>query len=193
MDLQRIIKDQITGAVLDKIAHKTGLDKKTTDNVIETALPTILEGLKKNTSKQKGAEELDKTLEKNHDGSILDNLLENVTKTATKKDGGKILDHIFGSKTKNVNDEVSKKTGADSSAVTDILSTLGPIVLGQLGKTKKEQGLDSGELGELLGKQKLNDKNGILSTLNTLLDRDKDGSAIDDILETAQNFFGKKI
>lgn len=191
MDLEKLIKDQITDAVIDKIAGQNGVDSSTTKDVISTGLPAILEGLKKNTGTKKGAEELDKTLDKNHDGSILNDIIGSISEQDVKADGAKILDHIFGGKTEQLEETIGTETGTNKSKAADILGTIAPIVLGQLGKTKAESGLDAGALGDLLAGQS-SKKGGIFDTLNSLLDRDKDGSALDDILDIGQGLLGKK-
>lgn len=192
MDLQKIVKKQMTKAVIDKISKSVGLDSKSTNSVIEGGLPAILEGLKRNARKPAGAQELDTALREDHDGSILEDLLAKVDNKSTKTDGGKILEHIFGSKKDDVAETVGSKSGVDKSPVIDILSTLAPIVLGQLGKTKRDKGLNPGDLTDLLKNQKLSDKNGILGALTGFLDKDNDGSIVDDLIDMGKGFLNKK-
>jgi hypothetical protein len=188
MDLQSLITSQIQGAVLDKIATSSGVDTNTASSVTSAAIPLLLKGLQKNTATPKGAAALDKTLAKNHDGSILQNVGSNIGTDLMTTEGSKILGHIFGAKTDTVAKSVSKQTGATPSAVNSILGTLAPIVLGNIGKTKRDQGLNSQGIGDLLGGQKLKSSGGLLGTINDLLDSNNNGSALDDII----GFFGKK-
>lgn len=189
MDLQSIISDQIKGAVLDKIAQKSGVDSNTAGSIAQEAIPAILGGLQKNSNISGGSESLSKTLDKNHDGSILDDVLGSLNNDSTTSDGSKILNHVFGKKTGTVADQISGATGSNSGAVTSVLSMLAPIIMGQLGKTKQQEGLDASGLGGLLNGQKLSDKSGILGTLNNLLDKDHDGSALDEIIDMGKNLF----
>ncbi|MGB4967788.1 MAG: DUF937 domain-containing protein, partial [Candidatus Saccharimonadales bacterium] len=90
-----------------------------------------------------------------------------------------------------VTDNVAEKAGVSTSAAGDILSTLAPIVLGQLGKSKQSQGLDAGGIADTILRQQL--PKGTLTTLMTgFLDRDKDGQILDDLLDMGQGMLGKK-
>jgi hypothetical protein len=68
-----------------------------------------------------------------------------------------------------------------------------PLVLGQLGAQKKEQGLDaSGLLSMLQGEKESASKNSMLMGLATqFLDKDNDGSVVDDLMGMAGKFFKK--
>jgi hypothetical protein len=66
-----------------------------------------------------------------------------------------------------------------------LLSLLAPIVLGALGKSARERGLDPGGLAGMLGgEQQAAAKNapgGLMGMLGKFLDKDGDGSVMDDI------------
>jgi len=188
--LKQILLDQISGAVRDKIADQVGTNSAQTDSVVDDALTAILGGLKKNTRTDNGAESLDTALNK-HDGSIFDDLIDAVGNRETKTDGGKILEHIFGSKTDQVAESVAKKSGVDASTAADMLSVLAPIVLGQLGKSKAAEGLDAGGIADKLLREQL-PKNQLMDVLAGVLDRDKDGQILDDLLDMGQGILGKK-
>ena len=102
---------------------------------------------------------------------------------SVKQDGAGILKHILGSKQEGVEQVLSQKSGIDASAVGSILKVAAPILMGILGKQKKEQNLSSsndlsGLLGGLLeGNSDSNDQ----SFLGKILDADGDESIIDDV------------
>jgi hypothetical protein len=76
-----------------------------------------------------------------------------------------------------------------------ILLMLAPIVMGYLGKQKREQGLDAGGLSNMLGQQQQqiqSSGNSVVDMVSGFLDADKDGSALDDLTSMAMNYFNKK-
>ena len=78
-----------------------------------------------------------------------------------------------------------------------MLQMLAPIVLGALGQQKKENNLDAGGLnaltsmlsGTLGGNEKAS---GIMGLVTNMLDANKDGNVVDDIMGMVGNFFGGK-
>jgi len=190
-NLKDLILSQVSGTVQDKLASRNKLDTSTTSTAVEDALTAILGGLQQNVKTKSGAEKLDTALAKDHSGSVLEDLAGAVSDGSLQGDGGKILSHIFGRKKADVTDKVAESSGVNSSTAGDILSTLAPIVLGQLGKTKKSEGLDAGGVADKILRQQL--PKGTLATLLTgLLDRDKDGQIVDDILDMGQGVLGRK-
>lgn len=154
MDIKQVLLEQISGAAADKLGSRNGLDGEQTASAVDSALTAILSGLQGEAGSKKQAEKLDAALKKDHDGSILNDLVGAVGNDSTKLDGGKILEHIFGSNGGKVTDSVAKNSGVSSSAAGDILQTLAPIVLGQLGKQKQSEGFDAGGLISILLNQK---------------------------------------
>jgi hypothetical protein len=154
MDIKQILLDQLSGAATEKLGSQNGLDANQTNSTVNAALTAILSGLQQEASSSKGAEQLDAAVTKKHNGSILADLAEAVGNGANKADGGKILEHIFGNKAEKVTDTVAENAGVSSSAAGDILATLAPIVLGQLGQKKQSEGLDVSGLASILLGQK---------------------------------------
>ncbi len=171
----------------------SGLSKETkqpadkTAKVVSMALPLLMGAMKRNASTPQGAEGLMNALNSKHDGSLLDNLggfFGGGVDDRQKTDGLGILGHVLGGSQDNVVGALSQKSGVDSVQVMNILSTLAPIVLGYLGKEKRQQNVSSSSgIGDLLGglmgggseqpKQQ--------SLIESLLDGDNDGSILDDV------------
>lgn len=193
-DILSALTSQLSGNTLSKISAQIGADEATTQGAIGAVVPVILSGLANNAARPAAAEDLDRALAKDHDGGLLDNLsgfLEN----PAMGNGGGILGHIFGSKRPQVEAGVAGGTGLSAGQVAQLLSILAPIVMAALGKAKRTNGLDSGGLAEMLGREKqvaTTQAGGILGTLSSLLDTDKDGSPLDDLGRMAGGFFGKK-
>lgn len=70
--------DQLAGSLdastIAKLGQQIGADSSTTQSALEAALPALLGGLANNASKPGGASALNAALERDHDGSILDNV-----------------------------------------------------------------------------------------------------------------------
>ena len=78
---------------------------------------------------------------------------------------------------------ISKMSGLDNSQTGNLMSMLAPVVMGMLGKAKREQNLDSGGLTDLLTgfAKKEQSSNPAMSIITGFLDADGDGSIIDDV------------
>jgi hypothetical protein len=180
---------------LEKLTSQIGGTEGQVKNGLEAALPAMLAALNKNTGTEKGAEALNNALEK-HDGSILNNL-SGYLSNPDLKDGTGILNHLFGNQTTNVANAISQSSGLDTNGSMKMLQMLAPVVLGALGQQKKENNLDAGGLnaltsmlsGTLGGNEKAS---GIMGLVTNMLDANKDGNVVDDIMGMVGNFFGGK-
>jgi hypothetical protein len=191
MDIKQLLSEKVQSAVKDVVVKKYGLKEDTANTAIDHAMTAVLSGLQKNVKSNDGAAKLDTALSSDHDGSILDNVNSALKNETLQQDGTKILDHIFGSSSDKVASTVSKASGTDISAASGILSTIAPLILGQLGKTKQTAGLDATGVADTLLRQQL-PQGGILGSLAGLLDRDGDGKIVDDVMDMGSNLFNKK-
>lgn len=121
-------------------------------------------------------------LDRNHDGSILDDVGGFLGNYASGPGAG-ILGHVFGGNQGTVEQSVSQASGLDMGKVGPLLMMLAPIVMGALGRTQRQEGLGAGDLAGLLGgaTQQAGAGSPLLGVLSSVLDKDHDGSAIDDV------------
>ncbi len=198
MNLLEVIIDQFTPSIIDGLSEKLGTDKSTVQKTISDALPVLLGSLGKNASKENEASSLDKALNK-HDGSLLNNLEDILAKPDTgdendsnilKAEGMKILGHILKGKEDTAAKTIGSSSNTDSSTAKNIMAMLGPIVLENLGKVKKEKGLDAKGLTDMIAEEV---KSGnILNNpiAKALLDQDGDGKVgFGDIFKILGKFF----
>lgn len=184
----------LQGQDIGNLASQVGGNEGETKNGVMAALPAMLAALGKNAGTEKGAEELNNALEKKHDGSILDNL-SGYLSNPDLKDGAGILNHLFGNQTSNVANAVSQSSGLDTNGSMKMLQMLAPILMGMLGQQKKENNLDAKGLGNLTSMLASNfgseaGTSGIMETVTNLLDANKDGNVVDDIMGMVGKFFG---
>jgi len=182
MNLTGLLSDALSGNTISQISQQLGTDEGTTSNAIQAALPMLLGGLANNSASPDGASSLLGALDRNHDGSILDDL-GGFLGNFSSGPGAGILGHIFGGQQGAVEQGVSQASGLDMSKVGPLLMMLAPIVMGALGRTRREEGVGAGDLAGLLGgaTQQVGSTPGLLGALSSMLDRDRDGSAIDDV------------
>lgn len=187
---------------VDEISQQVGAQPDAVNSAIQMALPAILGGLANNAATPQGAESLNNALEQNHmGGNILDSLggiggLGNLifggqqqAAPPPQADAGGILGHIFGGNQGNVTQQISNQSGLGMGQVAQILMFLAPMVMSYLGNKKQQNNMNAGDLSSWLGGQQQqiqqSPQGGILSNI---LDRDGDGSSMDDIASMAMNY-----
>ena len=184
----------LQGQDIGNLASQVGGNEGEVKNGVMAALPAMLAALGKNAGTEKGAEELNNALEKKHDGSILDNL-SGYLSNPDLKDGAGILNHLFGNQTSNVANAVSQSSGLDSNGSMKMLQMLAPVLMGMLGQQKKQNNLDAEGIGNLTSMLASNfgseaGASGIMEAVTNLLDANKDGNVMDDIMGMVGKLFG---
>ena len=192
--LTQTIMQQLSGKVLSGIGRKVGIDEKTVGTALSIGMPLLVAALAKNASKPEGAQSLHKALANDHDGSILNNI-SGYLKEPQAANGAGILGHVLGSQQPVVAQGLAQNTGLTSDQVGQLLQIAAPLVMGALGSQQQQQGLDPNGLSSFLGSQQQQVQQSqpdVMGTINSLLDANKDGSAVDDILGMAGKLFGNK-
>lgn len=184
----------LQGQDLGQLAEQVGGNEGQVKSGVMAALPAMLTALSKNTGTEKGAQELSNALETKHDGSILNNL-SGYLSNPDLKDGAGILNHLFGSQTSNVANAVSQSSGLDSNGSMKMLQMLAPVLMGMLGQQKKQNNLDAEGIGNLTSMLASNfgseaGASGIMDVVTNLLDANKDGNVMDDIMGMVGKLFG---
>ena len=184
----------LQGQDLGQLAEQVGGNEGQVKSGVMAALPAMLTALSKNTGTEKGAQELNNALETKHDGSILNNL-SGYLSNPDLKDGAGILNHLFGSQTSNVANAVSQSSGLDTNGSMKMLQMLAPILMGMLGQQKKQNNLDAEGIGNLTSMLASNfgseaGASGIMDVVTNLLDANKDGNVVDDIMGMVGKLFG---
>ena len=189
--ITQIITQQLTGGASRQIAQRLGISESTANTAMQVAVPLILTALARNATQPQGAESLHQAINKDHDGSILDNLMGYVSNPQTANGAG-ILNHVFGTQKPVVENNLAQATGLDQNAAGGLLETLAPIVMGAVGKAQQNEHLDPSGLSNLLERQQQQAQSnapGAMNILSSMLDQNKDGSAMDDIQRMAAKFF----
>ncbi|HEV2844523.1 MAG TPA: DUF937 domain-containing protein [Thermoanaerobaculia bacterium] len=187
-----LVNQQLDHQAISRLSQQLGADEDTTRQAVPAALTALLGGLSRNASQPQGAEQLAGALSRDHDGSLLDNLSDFFGNPQGGQGAG-ILGHIFGNRTPAVESQVGRTTGLNQQQVGRLLMLLAPVVLAALSRRKQQQGLDPGGLGSVLQGEREHiertqpQNRGLLESL---LDRDGDGSIMDDLTGLAGGLLG---
>jgi len=134
---------------IEQIAAKLGVPPEKASSALTAAVPALLAGLAVNAKKPEGAAALAGALDRDHDGSVLDD--DTYFDHYEDQKGGNILGHVFGEKTPAVESQVSALGGLSGGQGADLMKMLAPLVMGYLGKQKSGGGLDISSLSQILG------------------------------------------
>lgn len=210
LSLQDLLGPDRGDTALSEISNTVGAEPSLVSSAIQMALPAIIGGLANNAADPQGAQSLDQALARDHDGSIFDNLgglgsmifgqLQSPEPTPPQLNAGGILGHILGTNQGPVVEQVSQNTGLNMGQVAQILMMIAPLVMGYLGQQKRQQNVGAdglgGLLGGLLGGQSAaapqSSGNMMMDMASSMLDSDRDGSAMDDIASMALNYITKR-
>jgi hypothetical protein len=189
MDLMDLLKWQLSDGVISGMDQQLKIgDSQKTNSAAQAALSVLMSALAKNsTSSESALSGLSGALDRDHDGSILDDVVGLVTGQARvtnpkTMNGTGILGHLLGQKQNSAIDLLTNMTGLDKNQSMGLLIKLAPMVLGVLGRYKKQNQLDSNGLGDFLktSQQKYIEVDKERSIFEKFLDQDGDGSIMDD-------------
>lgn len=189
--MTQMITQQIAGTVAVQMSQRLGISESTARTGINLAVPLILAALARNAAQPQGAQDLHQAVTQDHDGSILDDLMGYLGNPQSANGSG-ILRHALGGQRPTVENNLAQATGLDPNSAGSLLEMVAPLVMGAVGRQQQENGLDPQGLSEYLGAQQQQvqaSDPGLMGTLNTMLDSNRDGSVADDLSRFAGNFF----
>ena len=140
INLLDIVKQQLTGSVLDKISSFLGEDKGAISTGLGVALPSVLGGMANKATDINGAQTLLTALSSgNHDGSIfnsLGSLLGGGSATqGLLSSGSTTVNSLFGNKVSGIVDFIASHAGIKSSSASSLMSMAAPLLMGSIGKS----------------------------------------------------------
>jgi len=162
INLLDMFKDVVGDQLARQASGFLGESTSSTNSAISVILPAIVGGLVNKGESQGGtASILDYLKNENVDGSILDKLAGmfgggDATNEVLQKGSG-ALDFIFGKDSSTIGkilDFVTNSSNIGRGSSSSLLKMAAPILIGILGRTVKDQGLDATGLSSLLASQK---------------------------------------
>lgn len=178
-----LLTQQFGGNMTDLISQQLGVSRGTAQLALSQFLPIITAALANNSATEEGASSLYNAVEKDHDGSIMNNLMDFLG-NFSQGPGSGILGHVFGSQIGQVTEFVSKNTGLDAGTTQSLMQIAAPVVMGLLGQQQRTQGLNQQGLSQFLNTSvqdvhRTDPKN--MGLIGKLLDRNNDGNVFDDV------------
>ena len=150
MELLDQLMGQFGPSTIEALSKQIGASPEQTKNAVDGALPSMLGAMRSNAGSTKGAKGLLAALDRDHDGSILDDIGGFIGKGDTSGGAG-ILKHVLGKQEGAVSQRLGEKSGLSASQMANLMKLIAPIVMGYLGKKKRSSGFDIGDIGNVLG------------------------------------------
>jgi hypothetical protein len=189
-----LLTGQLGADSVKQISQQISSDEGTTSKALSEALPLLLGALAYNTTRKDGAEALSSALDKDHDGSVL-NDLSGFLSNAQAGPGDGILRHVLGSKRSTMEAALGKTAGLNAGQAGQILAMAAPLLMGALGQAKRQNNLNAQGLASLLqGERKQSESRspGAMGLLGNILDTDADGDVdASDIARKGAGILGK--
>ncbi|MCB0164060.1 MAG: DUF937 domain-containing protein [Anaerolineae bacterium] len=179
--LLNTLAGQIDDRTIQQLSSQIGADQRSTEQAISAALPMLVGALERNTTSAQGAASLTNALQRDHTGTILNNLPAALSDPATLQDGAAILGHVLGANQSNVQSGISSFSGLDQNSTGQLLALLAPVVLGALGQMQQQHNLNADDVAGVLQNERPQTES-ILGGFAQLLDMDHDGDITDDII-----------
>lgn len=152
-----ILQSQVSDDLLKQLSSHIGAEPQQTAQATTGIFATLVGGLANNASNQDGLSSLYSALDRDHDGSILDDLaglvggmMQGNAQDNRATNGAGIVGHILGSRQEEVAQQIGQSSGLSAGQIMKLLPILAPIVMSVLGKTKNSGGLDLGGLANIL-------------------------------------------
>ena len=177
--IQNLIGDQAS----NKLAERTGMDPKAVKSVVNAVLPLIMKWI---SSKTQDSDNTQKLLQaaNDHNEEFIDDVDE--------EDGAKVANHLVWN-TDEISSQVAENLWVDPNQVSKIMSNIAPLVLSQLNKGQKNGTITSENVSEWASTTSdlFASDWFIMKTATAMLDSNKDGSIVDDLLKKWMEFFSK--
>jgi len=189
MNLLELLLNAKDGGAVSQLASQFGLSQDQTTSAVQNLLPALAGGLQRNIN-EGGLDSLVGALTNGQhqryleDPSILGS-------DGAREEGNGILGHILGSKdvSRQVAALASTRTGINESVLKQMLPAIATLAMGALSRQAASPAAAAAGVSGLAGGSSAG--GGILGMLTPLLDRNQDGSIMDDILGSASKLFDK--
>lgn len=188
--ITQMITQKVAGTAAGQLAQRLGISEGTAQTAVQLAVPVIVAALARNASQPQGAQDLHQAVASDHDGSILDQLTSYLGNPQAANGSG-ILGHVLGGERPAVESNLAQATGMDQSSAGSLLEMVAPLVMGAVGREQQQNGLDPNGLSQFLAQQQQAQpaEPGLMGSISSMLDSNRDGNVTDDLSRIAGNFF----
>lgn len=200
MNLLEQLQSTLDPNTISQLRQQIGAESdEQTENAVTGILSTLVAGLSKNAKDRNGAAALVSAVDRDHDGSLLDDVSgflfgNKQTQNPKTLNGPGILGHVLGNNQSRATDMLGKVTGLNNGQITKLMITLAPLVLAAIGRARQKNNLDTDGIGDLLRKSvdPQNNPQKEMGLLERFLDKNGDGKVMDDIINMGKGIFGRK-
>lgn len=197
MNIIEQIQERLDPNTISQLSQQIGAESNDqTEAAVSGVISTLLAGLSRNAQQPGGTDALVSAIDRDHDGSLLDDLAGFLfkgrqTQNPKTTNGSGILEHILGNNQARSTDMLSKVSGLKTSQIIKLMIMLAPVVLSALGKARHAQGLDTNGIGDLLRQSTQGQANHQqrMGLLQRFLDKNGDGNVMDDITRMGSTLF----
>lgn len=176
------------GGAVKQLGQQFGLPGDQATAALSALVPALAAGLARNATQDGGMAGLTAALSSGRHGHYLDDP-DSLTRAETVADGNGILGHILGSK--DASRQVAAQAALSSGIGAEVLKRMLPVVAAMMmGALAKKAG--GGAVTAGLGGQAPGVGGGLLDMLAPMLDRDRDGSVVDDVTGMLGKFLGRR-
>jgi hypothetical protein len=154
--LLELVRRTLDANALTGLASQIGASPEQTGGAVQAALPLLLGALQRNAATPYGAAALAGAIDRDHDGSVLDDVVGFFGKPATQADQ-RSVHHILGDRREGIEGALARASGLGGPQVAQLLAQLAPFVLGALARARQSSPVSAGttepggDLGALLG------------------------------------------
>lgn len=177
MNLLDILKASNGGQNINALANQFGISGDQAQSVLGQLLPALAQGVQNNVTQEGGLESLLGALTGGNHSKYLDDP-STLGRPATVTEGNGILGHLLGSKdvSRALASQVAGNTGLSDTLIKQMLPIVASLAMGAMSKQTQTQNLQSASP---------------LDGIAGMLDFNKDGSAMDDVMGLMGKFFSR--
>ena len=199
-NLMNEVRRHLTDDVIIQLSRQIGAQdpnqvKRATEGISEL----LLDAISRNAQSQERGGGLYGALKKDHDGGILGDLMgvlggQRRVENPKTTNGTGIINHLLGKRQLKAAQIISQMSGIDIFKSGVLMQLIAPVIMGVVGQTQKSNGLDLGGLAKVLmggGQSQSAQGGGVGGLLSKILDRDGDGSMMDDLLNMGMQILKK--
>jgi hypothetical protein len=193
-NLMNMLMSQLGGSAIEQVSQRLGADSNTTQTALNAAIPLLMSALARNAANPDGAQALQQAVTRDHDGSILDNVMDFLGNPESANGAG-ILRHVLGGQQESIQTALGQSTGLNAGQIGQLLQIAAPLVMGAIGKTTQQQHLDANGLSQFLGQQQqavAAQAPDLMSIATKFLDANGNGTILDEAAGLLGNLFNRK-
>ncbi len=186
MNILETILNASGGNAARQAGAAVGLSESQTSSALGALIPALSAGMSRNASQPGGLESLFGALTGGGHSRYVEDPAA-FGRQETIADGNGILGHLLGSKdaSRAVASEASAQTGIGADVLKKLLPIAATLMMGALAKQKFAQAAPAS------GLQASAARNDLFSMLTPMLDSNRDGSVMDDLLGQVGKFLGR--